>query len=216
MDNIMNFSDLIVAISDAHGLFHTEASKAINIYTTIKNWLIGAYIQEYEQKGADRAQYGTELLSTLAKQLKKQNVSGCSARNLWIFRRFYQTYPVIWQTVSAKFKDITGVCKLPSILQTVSAEFGQHQLVTGLNVEILLRSLSFSHFVELIKFDESLKRSFYELECVKCGWTVRELRRQIGSLYYERMGLSKNKKKLVETVRAQISPEKPSDIIRDP
>jgi len=72
----MNFSDLIVAISDAHGLFYTEASKAINIYTTLRNWLIGAYVQEYEQKGTDRAQYGVELLGKLAKRLKKQNISG--------------------------------------------------------------------------------------------------------------------------------------------
>jgi len=88
--------------------------------------------------------------------------------------------------------------------------------MVGLDAETLLSNLSFTHFSELLKIDDQLKRSFYELECIRCGWTTRELSRQIGSLYYERTGLSKNKKKLIEIVRAQALPQKASDIIRDP
>jgi hypothetical protein len=58
----------------------------------------------------------------------------------------------------------------------------------------LIGRLSFSHFVELLQFDEPVQRAFYEVECIRGNWSVRELKRQIGSLYYERSGLSRNKK----------------------
>ena len=53
----MQFNDLVSAISDAHGLFSIKAAKTVNICTTLRNWIIGAYVQEYEQKGADRADF---------------------------------------------------------------------------------------------------------------------------------------------------------------
>ena len=67
--------------------------------------------------------------------------------------------------------------------------------------ENLLNSLSFSHFVELMRIEDILKRNFYELECIKSNWSVRELKRQIGTLYFERTALSKDKNKLLDYVR---------------
>ncbi|MFH1334592.1 MAG: PDDEXK nuclease domain-containing protein [Pseudomonadota bacterium] len=212
----MQFNDLVNAIGQAHVQLNSRANKTINLCATLRNWVIGAYIQEYEQKGSDRAQYGTALLTKLAEKLKKQNIPGCSERYLQLFRLFYQTYPTIWQTVSAEFKSLLGKNFFPQISQTASAKSATHPKIKGLDANTLLTHLSFSHFVEMIKINDPLKRAFYELECIKCTWAVRELRRQIGSLYYERVGLSKNKEKLVEMVRSKKLPEQPSEIIRDP
>jgi hypothetical protein len=112
----------------------------------LRNWVIGAYIQRYELQGKDRAEYGVELLENLSKVLKDNNVPGCSARNLWLFRQFYRAYP--------------------TILQTLPAESNATPSTLGLDSATLLANLSFSHFVELLKIDDLLKRSFYELECV--------------------------------------------------
>lgn len=76
--------------------------------------------------------------------------------------------------------------------------------------------MSFSHFAELIAIDGPLKRTFYEVECIWGNWSVRELKRQIGSLYYERSGLSMNKEKLAELVRAGADQAEPKLAIRDP
>ncbi len=80
----------------------------------------------------------------------------------------------------------------------------------------LVQRFSFSHFAELIQIDEPLKRAFYEVECYRGNWSVRELRRQIASLYFERTGLSKNKKKLSELAQAKAQPQTAKDILRDP
>ena len=80
----------------------------------------------------------------------------------------------------------------------------------------LVESLSFTHLVELIQIDDPLKRSFYEIECIRGNWSVRELKRQIASLYYERSGLSKNKEKLAELVKSGVEPAEPELAVRDP
>lgn len=80
----------------------------------------------------------------------------------------------------------------------------------------LFNRISYTHFKELIRIDDSLKRLFYELECVKGTWSVQELKRQIGSLLYERTGLSQNKEKLLELVHATPGAYTFTDIIRDP
>ena len=77
-------------------------------------------------------------------------------------------------------------------------------------VDTLIRSLSFSILIELIKLDDPLKRTFYEMECIRGNWSVRELKRQIGSLYYERSGLSENKEKLAEMVRSGAEQAEPA------
>lgn len=76
------------------------------------------------------------------------------------------------------------------IRQTLSVQFGIAKNDSlSLPADTLIKSLSFSHLVELMKFDDSLKRCFYEFECTKGNWSIRELKRQIASLYYERSTL---------------------------
>lgn len=221
----MKFNDLIRQIVETHNAFSKRTSNIINIATTIRNWFFGLYIQEYEQNGEDRAKYGDELFSLMASKLMR--VSGCSIRNLYLFRQFYQCYPQFLQTVSAKFMSKFGLNINTNLLisQILSAKLGKgvvtikkHRLDFQLSPEKLINNLSFSHFVELIKIEDSIKRIFYENETVKCCWSIRELKRQINSLYYERLGLSKDKKQLVKYERHHNLPSKTNleHIIRDP
>lgn len=218
----MNFQQLTAVIKNTHDVLFAQASKSVNICLTLKNLLIGYRIQEYEQNGSDRAVYGDNLIGKIAEELKNQNISGYSARRLWDCRSFYQNYPEILQAAPAELKLLLNqrVIEL-SILQAVPAElsFDSRSQETGvprLPVTTLLHSLSFTHFVELIKINDLLKRSFYEIETVRGNWSSRELIRQIGSLYYERSGLSKNKEKLANLAHEGAHQLTPKDIIRDP
>ena len=233
-----DFSALVAAIRQAHEYTAAQAGRAVNISLTLRNWVIGCYIREYEQNGTDRATYGENLLSSLSQRLEEAGVEGCASRSLRLYRQFYLTYPKIWQTMSAKSE--RGL--LPDLIwQTLSAKFAEaipatirKSLVSEstavatptirgsapselrLSSERLVKSLSFSHFAELIAIEDPLKRTFYEIECIRGNWSVRELKRQIGSLYYERSGLSMNKEKLAELAQAGAEHAEPKLNIRDP
>jgi len=88
--------------------------------------------------------------------------------------------------------------------------------VTPLSGKLILERLSYSHIELLLEIDEPLKRAFYETECIKGNWSVRELKRQIGSLYFERSGLSKDKEKLSRLANEQALQAEPQHVIRDP
>ena len=114
----MKFTDLIRSITSIHNNLSRQTAKAVNTALTIRNWLIGGYIFEYEQKGEDRAEFGSELLQNLALQLKETNIKGLSYTSLNLSRQLYLTYPQILQTLSEDFID-------HPILQTLSEESGQ-------------------------------------------------------------------------------------------
>lgn len=189
-----------------------QANKAVNQLLTIRNWLIGYYIVEFEQNGEERASYGDRLLETLADQLKESNVKGLSYRNLTLFKAFYNSFPEILQTLSAESYRVHS-----PILHTLSAEFKNtdteivqtpsEELIllppTGEKTEDLLvskmiESLSFSHITLLIPITNPVKRAFYTIEAIKGTWSVRELKRQINSLLYERSGMSEQPELLLK------------------
>ena len=221
----MNYNKLIDNIQFTHDVLQTSVSKAINTGTTIRNWLFGFYIVEFEQNGEDRAKYGDNLLSNIS---KSAGVKGLSVTNLKLFRQFYRTYPEIAQPVTDFFEKnnvIQSISEQLSIGQSATDELQNtlKKLVNdgnnkkfGLKPSKLLSALSFTHLVELIKIEDSHKRAFYELECAKGVWSVRELKRQIESLYIERSGLSKDKAKLSEFVNNKAIQLKPKDIINSP
>jgi hypothetical protein len=94
----MNFEILKENIQNTHNATQQSAVKAVNIYLTVRNWIIGYYIVEFEQKGEDRAQYGKFLLQKLADNLNQDSLS---FRNLKLFIQFYNAYPQIGQSVTA-------------------------------------------------------------------------------------------------------------------
>ncbi|BBP42596.1 PDDEXK nuclease domain-containing protein [Thiosulfativibrio zosterae] len=203
-----NFSALLGQIQQADSQLTKLASKAVNISLTLRNWLIGYYIAEYQLQGQDRADYGEQLFEKLAKQLKSLAVSRVDARELRRYTQFYQTYPHIRET-------LTPELKLQSLEMGDNISQIQNQSTTLWQTQVVSR-LSFSHLVELIAIADPIKRQFYEVEAMQAQWSVRELKRQINSLYYERSGLSNNKAQLQQLANQSDPKNTPGLVIRDP
>jgi len=225
-----DFDSLVSTIVHIHQESQAFASKAVNIGLTLRNWLIGRQIEVYERQGTDRASYGDRLMDSLAKQLKKQGWERCDRRELYRFRKFYLTYPQIVETLSPKSLALPNLQPLFALLPTDEALIWQSltansplgeslspesPIVETVTPQLLTR-LSFSHLTELCDLPDPTQRRFYEIECVRGNWSVRELRRQIASLYYERSGLSKDKAKLSAMAHAAAESLQPAHIIRDP
>jgi len=216
------------------------AGKAVNQFLTVRNWLIGYYIVEFEQKGEDRAQYGEKLLQSLAKELKDENLS---YSNLKLYRLFFQTYPQIAQEIPA-FLQKNNLFSIGQslIVQLQSTDFQEVEILQSViaksddtNLPIrqspivqfnseeflveprrLLSELSYTHLVQLFPIKDRLKRAFYEIECINGCWSVRELQRQIETLYYERCGMSLTPEKLIERIRNNAETTDIRDIIKSP
>ena len=219
--NALDFGALVIAIRKAHEQIAAQACRAVNISLTLRNWVIGCYIREYEQRGADRAQYGQDLLDQLSQRLQETGTVVYHPRELRRCREFYATYPRIRGTLSPEFDHLLPpkISKsLPMASKTTAVAGIRGALSPKLQIPVdrLIRSLSFSHFAELITVEDPLTRAFYELECIRGNWSVRELKRQIGSLYFERSGLSKNPKKLAALVQASAESDEARLAIRDP
>lgn len=203
-----DFSALVDAIRQVHAHCATQASRAVNTALTLRNWAIGCHIREYEQHGADRAEYGDALLETLARALQSALDKGYTGRYLGLCRQFYATYPQIRKSAISELPAISGASDDP-IGEPISLKWG----VSG---DELIRWLSFTHLVELTKIEDPLKRAFYEVECIRGNWSVRALKRQIASLYFERSGLSIDKEKLAAMAHAAAEQAEPKLTIRDP
>ena len=98
-----NFTSLVASIADTSRYFQHQAQKQVNVTLTLRNWLIGAYLVEYEQHGQDRAKYGEKLYKTLAKTLQDKGIKGLSFTNLHLCKQFYSTYPEIIQSLTEQF-----------------------------------------------------------------------------------------------------------------
>ena len=218
----LNFAALVGAVQQVHEHSAAAASRAVNLSLTLRNWAIGCYIRDYEQNGADRAKYGARLLEELSAALATRGTADMAPRSLRLYRQFFLTYKHIWQTPSAKFVSAL----LPaSIWQTLSAKSketlplqirGTASSEVDASLEKLFTRLSFSHFAELIAIEDPLKRAFYEIECIRGNWSVRTLKRQIASLYFERSGLSIDKEKLAALTHSGAEQAEPKLAIRDP
>lgn len=224
----MKINNLIDQIQIVDRGLKSEANKAINQLLTFRNWLIGYYIVEYEQNGDDRAKYGEKLIPTLVKKL---NSKGFSYTNLNIFRQFYIIFPEILQTVSEELKKIV---QTPSELfienpnRKSKIEFTNYNIIGKLSksdakftkeniflTSKIIQKLSFSHITLLLPLDEKLKRDFYSIEAIKGTWTVREMKRQINSLLFERSGLSKKPELLIDKINSALIKETQTGLVKD-
>ena len=208
-----DFDSLVTSIVHLHQQTQDFATKAVNVALTLRNWLIGCRIVEFEQQGKDRAAYGENLMARLSQRLGTHGLPQVTPRELRRYRQLYHTYPQIWQSVTAKLLSDIGFSAMPSsIRESVTAK---SQIEVTMSPQLIQR-LSFTHLVELIQLPDATQRRFYEIECIRGNWSVRELRRQIASLYYERSGLSKDKAKLSAMAHAAAESIQPAHIIRDP
>ena len=221
----MNFESLVGRINQVQDMLQAQTAHAINLAVTARNWLVGFYIVEFEQHGEDRARYGENLLKNLAKRLNRR---GLGERRLYEFRLTYIIYPQIGQVIAdyiAK-NNRQDILRLPTAkLQIVeNLEDGNLRLLTAKShveewqtpADRLFNRLSATHLVLLSNIKDPIKRAFYEQETIRGCWTVKELDRQISSQYYERMGLSKDKKGLQRLTDKNVQQLTPRDIIHDP
>ncbi len=172
-----DYSKLLNNIGELLAQGRKTAMQAVNKILVKTYWKIGKHIVEYEQQGTEKAEYGSQLLNRLARDLKQRYGKGFSKSNIYMMRQFYLKYP--------KFQTLSG-------------------------------KLNWSIYCELLSVSDDLARSFYEQQCIRENWSVRELKRQINSSLFERVALSKDKNGVLKLSRQGIKIEAPEDIVKDP
>lgn len=194
-----SFNDLASIVQTTHDAAQSSAVKEINRMQTMRNWLIGYYIVEFEQNGKDRAEYGTQLLKKLEERVDRKGLTTTLFK--WA-RKFYRLYPQMMENLPIPIC-ATVMHQLQPIENkedTIGASM-THQFVTP--GKTIISHLSFTHLREIMTLDDPLARYFYEQECIKCTWSVRELRRQISTNLYVRAGISANPEKLLSLPSVQ-------------
>lgn len=212
-------SQKILAINDSMRSF---AVKTINQTATLRNWIIGGYIVEYEQNGSDRAKYGDGLLKSLEKRINQRGL------NVTLFqsaRLFYRYYPQIRTLISENYATAPNNLPLSAIYATVSNNLSTSKQFYDEKSETarfttsaikIVSSLSFSHIRELLAVEDPLVRFFYETECIRGTWSVRELRRQITSNLHIRIGLSEDKMRAMLLTNNNAEQQSTQLQLRDP
>jgi predicted nuclease of restriction endonuclease-like (RecB) superfamily len=236
------------AISQINAQMVARVATVANQALVLRNWMVGAYIVEFEQQGADRAKYGARLLENLAEDLAAKEIKGLGAIVLGRCRQLFLTYPQLGRQIpSPPGTEFPAPLLIPSPVEMESALPGiplpisqplagklavreattdgkpigdkKHQTSDAAPSPLLpeqLARISWTHFLELIRIEDPWKRAFYENELLHGNWSKRQLQRQIGSLLYERTGLSSNKKAVTQRARTQEPPQSIADVLRDP
>jgi len=229
MNEPFNFESLVSLCGQTHEAMQRQAARSVNIGLVVRNWLYGWYIVEYQQNGADRAEYGERFIDALSEKLKKQGIKGCSSTRLKLYRLFYQQRKQIRPTVSGELGNLlvygllgispTVSDELIRIPQTSSAESFSETLsrISAAFSELANGfKLSWSHYVVLLTLDNPEERSFYEIEAAANSWSVRELERQMSSSLYERLALSRDKEEIRRLAKEGQIVEKAADLIKNP
>jgi predicted nuclease of restriction endonuclease-like (RecB) superfamily len=193
-----NYNNIRAGIVELLNAARRAASRSVNALMTAAYWEIGRRIVQSEQAGAKRAGYGDVLIRRLAKDLSAAFGRGFGARNLAQMRSFYLAWPQdkILQTPSAQSTTLilfNAIQPPASTIQSLANQF----------------PLPWSAYVRLLSVKNSVARTFYETEALRSGWSVRQLDRQIGSQFYERMALSQNKAAILEKEENS----EPSDLV---
>lgn len=172
-----NYNKLVSDIGTLLNNGRKQMAIAVNTSMVQTYWSIGKHIVEFEQKGNERAEYGSNLINRLSRDLTERYGKGFGKSNLLYIRKFYLTFPK------------SG---------TVS------------------HLLTWSHFYEILKKDDPMEISFYVKQCEIEGWSVRELKRQMQSMLFHRLALSKDKEQVLKLAEEGQQVQKPEDILRDP
>ena len=222
------------AQSESRGCLHSMPSQSkvneVNLSLTARNWLVGYYIVEFEQHGEDRAKYGDKLLSRLSESLNRR---GFNLRRLRDYRHVYKVYPTLGIEI-VKFLESNSTWLANNtnfsirLFSTAKLQepINQHDIIRlsktaeleewSTPPERLFYRLNYTILSYLATIDDPLKRAFYEQETIRGCWTQKELDRQVSSQYYERMGLSKDKKALQRLTAKNAQQVTPRDILHNP
>ncbi|MDR1449156.1 MAG: PDDEXK nuclease domain-containing protein [Propionibacteriaceae bacterium] len=192
----------------------SAAARSVNSVMTVAYWQVGEQIVGHEQSGRARASYGDTLLERLSVDLTARFGRGFSKQNLYQMRQFR----LVW-TPERILQTLSGE-SLPPILQTLSGELVLTTAGGVVDVAGLARvfPLPWSAYVRLLSVRDDGARSFYEAEALRNGWTVRQLNRQINSMFYERTALSRDKAAMLTGGGHQVAEDvvSPEQAIKDP
>lgn len=225
---LITYSTLIGEISETLERGREEAYSIIGNILLVTYWKIGRLIVKYEQKGDKKAEYGTNLLKKLSKDLKFKYGKGFSVSNIYLMRLFYLKYPKTNSRQPSRIFQTSGIFQVTQKHQTLSGKSApKSKFISGINqtsgkfqvtkiFQTPSRILSWSHYVELLSISDDLARSFYEQECVKENWSVRTLKRQINSMLFERLALSKNKQEILRLAKQGHTIKEEKDILKEP
>ena len=190
-DNML-VNDLRSIVSKAR----SKAFAAVNYSLVERNWRIGQRIVEQEQNGASRAEYGKHVIEIASAALTEEFGKGFSYTNIANYKRFYLTFNnlQILQTVSEEFKK-----QKHQTLSDESSLLPQKDQTQSIQSE--LRLLPWSHYERLIRVEDKKAREWYTKEAFEQGWSFRTLNRNINTLYYERLLMSKKKQPVVDEMQ---------------
>ena len=203
----------------------SSVARAVNTTQVVANWLIGREIVEEEQKGKRRAEYAEQLLLDLSARLTAEYGRGYSVDNLEFFRRFFLEYnSLLGSEKSDALRRISTTTDISDAVRRKSMES-----ITVLSSQKqhaprgeswqpgqLHLNLSWTHYRTLLRVEKTGARAFYEIEAIRNNWSARELERQINSLLFERLALSKNKKGLMRLATKGQVIQRPGDVFKDP
>ena len=224
-----DFETLVGRIQTTSDALRQDALSVINRSVTARAWLTGYYIVEYEQHGADRAKYGEGLLKKLAARLSGAAFALASLKN---YRKLYLLYPELGEPVAGyllshfgKGQSLIGQLAIDvgdatqKSQSAISLSRGDSLLVESgdalkISPDVLFNRLSFTHILQLLSLADDLQRTFYAFEAIRGTWSVRELQRQIESLYYARSGWSKNPRKLAQLTQGKAEKLNAADFVK--
>ena len=224
----LNFENLSDTLLSLNKVFEEDTAKAINRNITARNWLIGYYIVNYEQNGKDRAEYGEKVIRRLADRLNKKSLS---YRNLQLYKQFYLEFKVLENPIknyvleefrSEEFLIENTRLNLIDEKSEITKDCAnsvctiQNNGDISIPSELLFKNISYSHFTLIMGVENPLARTFYELETIKGVWTVRELKRQIDTNYFERSAISTNPEKMSLVVQSKTQKMDLQDVIKTP
>ncbi|MBO0613396.1 PDDEXK nuclease domain-containing protein [Thiothrix fructosivorans] len=215
MNNNLQFDQLVELFRLTHQETQYRASRTVDTYLVVRNWLFGWYIVEFENGNAGHAElYGQALMMKLAKELGNPQIKGISITSLKQCRRFYSAYKLVDKTASIMTFEEEKMRQALSASSSLTTPFNAMQeFITQL---MPCFTLGWSHYVTLLTIDNSSERRFYEIEATANSWSVRELERQIASSLYERLALSRNKDEIRQLAEQGLVIEKAADIIKNP
>lgn len=209
-------TDLFARVSALIDEGRKYVSTAVDLAEVYTKYQIGMYIVEEEQSGNKRAGYGKQILINLSERLTEKYGEGWSAEQLRLIRKFYMTYSKI---VNTDYE-----------IQNSDLEISEHASTKIQNTVYQIRNLpkqiepsmmphftlSWSHYIVLMRIKNEDERRFYEIEALREHWSVRHLQRQYASSLYERLALSRNKDEVMRLSREGLQVAEPQDVIKNP
>jgi predicted nuclease of restriction endonuclease-like (RecB) superfamily len=177
MELSSQYSELVGSIGQLLSAGRQKAFQQVNTILVHTYWEVGKYIVEFEQKGNEKAEYGSQLFDRLSNDLTENYGKGFSRSNLLYMRKLYLEFPIS---------------------------------------ETLSHVLTWSHYFEILKADSSLEISFYIKQTEIERWSVRELKRQMKSMLFHRIALSKDKEGVLKLSKQGNIIQHPQDLLKDP